>query len=406
MTTPAPGPFSRRAVRWIVGICAASVLAGIALAMWGDPLAGHRSHRADSTSPSAIGHEAFRRLLESLDIPVVVSRTPATRLAAREGLLIVAEPFGGDDLRERCARARASLLVLPKWDGPAASDREDWLGAARPADPRRVAGVLEAFDDSAAVTTAPHGGTRWTGSAVAPAITPLQLVGGGALEPVVACAEGTLVGAASLAEAPNATCWVLADPDCLATHGLGRGDNAALAVWIVDRLRGGGPVVFDETVHGIQVDPSLLRELGRLPLALVVMQGLLGVALLGWLAMVRFGAPEPLPPPHAAGPRFLIASTAALQRTSGHAGHALLRHWRGAARRVADRLHLAPDLAPDALAAALAARTAARGVDADVAMLRDAAEAAGSARGALRPDWMLDIARRIQRWQEAMLRGR
>ena len=57
------------------------------------------------------------------------------------------------------------------------------------------------------------------------------------LIPIVSSPEGILLGELGRADG---RVLVLADPDILATHGLGKGDNANLAFRIIDNLRDEG----------------------------------------------------------------------------------------------------------------------------------------------------------------------
>jgi hypothetical protein len=113
---------------------------------------------------------------------------------------------------------------------------------------------------------------------------------------------------------------------------------------------GGRPLVIDEPLHGLEIRPSITRELLRFPLLLATLQALCAAVLAGWAAMVRFGRPRAAPRPLSPGTAFLVESTAGLLQHGGHTGHALAAYWKDAREEVLRRLHGrgAPAADPDA----------------------------------------------------------
>jgi hypothetical protein len=195
---------------------------------------------------------------------------------------------------------------------------------------------------------------------------------------------------------------VVSDPDLLATHGLGKGDNALLMVRILERLGAGNlPVVVDETLHGLEQRPSLALELLRFPLVLATLSALLVAALLAWSALVRFGrplAPDPLLKP---GRLALVESTAALLRHGGHFAHAASAYLRAARERVAQQHRQGGEGGDDAW---LTARAAARGkLDALRAIEARVRRLAGrKVRG---EEEAVRTAQAIHTWREEMTNG-
>jgi len=189
----------------------------------------------------------------------------------------------------------------------------------------------------------------------------------------------------------------------LATHGLGRGDNAVLIVRLLERLGAGPlPVVVDETLHGLDEQPSLTRALLRFPLVLATASALLAGLLLAWAAAVRFGRPRPPDPVLSPGKLFLVESTAALLRHGGHGADAAAAYLRAAKDEVVRRLRPPGDATPGD--AWLASAAAARGADAALRDLEDRVRRlAGRRIGA--EEESVRAAQAIHRWREELTDG-
>ena len=100
-----------------------SLLVALAAALFATPQVERRNAGTTAFSASALGHEPFIEMLESVGISVVVSRFDSAGRAT-DGLLVVAEPYvgvsdaeGSAMLREMVAIADTVLLILPKRDG-------------------------------------------------------------------------------------------------------------------------------------------------------------------------------------------------------------------------------------------------------------------------------------------------
>jgi hypothetical protein len=349
------------------------------------------SSRPDEAGPSAysrsaIGHAGLLRLLRKLDIRATPSQADSPLKANQGGVVVIAEPRAD---AAGLARTRALLgtvdllLVLPKRAGLPQPGHPGWLGAARLLDPATVALVMALVDPSASVVR-PNGQLSWSTHELRslPTLPAPQLVFSRRLDPVIAGAEGILVGQAKVGDHRVV---VLSDPDVIANHGLALGDNAALAVQILDLLRGlAGNIVFDETVHGYLERPMHpLRLLLQFPYALLTLQGVLALGLLGWSAAGRFGAPEPLPRALPLGSATLIETGARLLDRPAH--HALMarRYLDLLLAELAGRLHAPPGLAGAPLAVWLDRVAAARGTPAGAAALEARLAAAGDDPAAL-----------------------
>jgi hypothetical protein len=337
-----PGAFTRRGVAVLAGVAAASLLATAALAVFGDLLAEPASFGPDAWSRSALGHRAFLELVRGTGRQVLLSRhRTADRAAGGAATLLLEPAVGPDDGRARgilsAAAQRASrlLVVLPKREGFPDPLRPRWVSSARLGPVAAAQRVLEAMEIEAEVVRPTASIERWAGALPQPTLDEPQLVRSGALTPLLASPQGILVG--ELTEG-GWTAIVVTDPDVIANHGLGRGRNAALALALLERLGGEGPVVVDETLHGHEITPSLTRELLRFPLVLATLQAAAALLLLAWAALVRFGRPLPPEPLLAPGKAFLVENAAELLRAGGHAAEAARAYLRAAREEVLARL--------------------------------------------------------------------
>src|SRR5215471_739059 len=265
-------------------------------------------------SKSAIGHAAFLRLLQQLDIPASISESGSGGHVGPEDVLVIAEPrIDESTLAEVNAMlaARNVLLVLPKRTGKPDPDKPYWLAADKLVAEDAVKRVLHLADREASVVR----------DAAAPpgvAIKRVQLIRSQKLRPILAGPDGILIGERRIG---NRRIVILSDPDLIANHALARGNNSVVAVSLIRNLRARnnlGEVIFDEFIHGFSPKPfHLLGILFQFPFNLVTLQMGLAVALLIWAATARFGAPTLLEPPMEAGKRSLIDTGARLLTRAG-----------------------------------------------------------------------------------------
>jgi hypothetical protein len=270
-------------------------------------------------------------------------------------------------------------------------------------------------------------------------VSPAQLMQGPGLHPLIASDRGLLLGEIS---DRNRRVWVLSDPDVIANHGLARAGNAALAVAIINGLRassssspasrkgessgekGGGKVVFDETVHGYLAKPlSPFFLLFSFPFVVATGQALIALALLLWATMARFGAPQSAPAPLSAGRSGLLQNVAKLIEFTGHQPVIVARYVRETMREVARALHAPRGVSGAALIAWLQRVGGARGVDVDCGALIEqadrlapagppaAAAAFGQAEQGIRTgrrdaSALVRLARDTHRWKGEILDGR
>ncbi|MFT3696169.1 MAG: DUF4350 domain-containing protein [Kofleriaceae bacterium] len=396
-------PFSRTTLWIIVGVGLASLAVTVVLTVMGP---GEKySIGSDGYSVSAIGHKALVEMLEKLDVPVVLSRNDSST-KAKNGLLVIAEPKIYDKEADRLKALIDSgpknvLLVLPKWWGYADTEGR-WVGNVELQPLADVDEVLKAVgvtnDDPVSRTPA---STLWKTTEGFP-LPKIKIEAQGIqnelVEPVIH--DGARSVLARLESSGAHTIWVLADPDIINNAGLRQKENAQLAIALIDKLRDGGPVVFDETIHGHQQTPSLLHVLFEFPLVIATMQVLICALLVLWAAMVRFGPKRAPPPPLAPGKDFLIKNTAALLRFGGHDAEALQRYLAANVVIVKQQLHAPDSLGPSALVQWLERIRVQRAGKAiplpalqeAVAMTRD-------------PQRVLEVADQVYRWRMEMIHG-
>ncbi len=397
--------FAPRTVFWLMTIGTLSFVGAVALSLVAGDGGAVRSVDANTFSYSAIGHRAFVEVLEQVEMPVLVSRYDSAAKAGSSSLLVIAEPLAPTatpSALKRLLGARNVLVVLPKWDGNPSLLIQDWLAGAELLPATEPAGILTNVLGEGQVTR-PEGGLALdTGPFPAPTLAAPQLFQAPRIEPVIGGRQGVLLGRVS--RGWN-TIWVLSDPDILSNHGIGLGDNARLAVRIIDHIRPeGGTIVIDETIHGFEAEPALTRAVLETPLAITAVIAVVTLAVLLWAATARFGAPLPTARPLAPGKSGLIDNTASLLEYGGHGVAILNRYLRVAMRDVSLALHAPTHLRGDDLVDWFDRVGKRRGVRVTCAEVRRAvADAARQQRsdGAR----LARVAQSVNRWKQEMLHG-
>ncbi len=360
--------FQPRVLAALAAALFALFAASLLLTGMGGRKAGGLASGANSYSSSAVGHLAFHDLLEGLGHKTVQAEDRPLAAVGENGVLILAEPSGsltGEENRNKLRIAGRILLVLPKWTVKPGERRKDWIGEAELAPALQVQSVLgAAVSGGDIVRTKPPASFQKTISAADPTVQgELQLIKGSNLTPLISTPDGILLG--ELRQGNRRT-LILADPDPIENHGIGKGGNATFARDIVAALLDGrsGTLVFDETIHGFRRSPpNLLKFLYEFPLNLVLVQILAAVALLLWAAMGRFGAPLPAPRRLDAGRHALIGNAAALVDYAGHHAAILQRYIAMTLQDAARALRAPAGLQGAALTAWLARASEARGID-------------------------------------------
>lgn len=276
--------------------------------------------------------------------------------AGRE-LLVLAEPGVAESPRTAEILAEPPthlLIVLPKWKAIRDTQRSKWIRGVESVDASEQLKLLTMASIPGSVarrdwpanwqineTGLTPSGSNW-----------VQLVHSAALRPIVGDGSGILVGEWKRGDR---TVWVLSDPDIMANHGIGTGDNAAFMLALFAAMEGAGtgmPIVFDESVHGYSLRrTSPLRLLFEFPLVVATVLAVLSALLLVLAGAQRFGMPDRAGQQLGFGKESLIDSSARLMAYAGHEYPVLRRYVLMNIRSVAEALHAPQKLDESDLAA-------------------------------------------------------
>jgi hypothetical protein len=360
---------------------------------------------SNTYSRSAVGHLGFFEVLRKLGYRAVRGERNVLAMLGADGVLVLAEPSldlsVGDD--SKLLHAERIFIVLPKWNVRSGGERDDWIGEARLASTVEPQAVLfAAVGPGDVVRVEAPSAFEKTLALPDPTVRgPLQLVKNSRMKPLVATAEGILLG--EFTEGGRRI-WVLTDPDPIENHGIGKGDNMAFADAVVAAMLRGrnGQLVFDETLHGFQRSAAgPTKFLFEFPYYLVAVQVAACVVLLLMAATGRFGAPEHPERVLKTGKRDLVGNAASLLDHAGYQPDILRRYCSMVLQDAGRQLRAPRELGEAELAEWLDRTAARRGARSGCAeLLRRVAATASRDLGSL-----LREARAIHRWKKDMLDG-
>ena len=412
MSAPAPTLFRGRTLAILIGAGIVSLIVALVLAVFADDLSKPKSAAPDGYSSSMLGHRALIEILQELDIPVVVSRHSSASKATR-GVLVIAEPRvakyddkAANKLRMMAQQATHVLVVLPRWQGEPSPEHPGWIAERGEMTEAEVDLVLAALDIGEKVGRVSAGGFDVEGDRVpAPAPGDLQVMSDGHMESTLVEVDdhrGALLTTTMLDA--DTRVWILSDPGVIDNSGLRDGANVQFAVALLDAIRRDGPVVFDETMHGFEEQPSLWKALFRFPLVLVTLHLIVCSILVLWAAVGRFGPARTAPPPLPSGKDFLIRNTASLLHFSGHDVPALQRYFASSVWHVRVSLHAPRDLDANAMRVWLErVRNDRKGTIPLPELEREVWEVGQDPKQ--HPKRIVDTAARIHRWRTEMTHG-
>lgn len=362
-------------------------------------------------SKSAIGHEVFYRFLQGLGYDVQISKNRSARKAGPAGTLLLIEPGSKSALKRIDIRVPGKvILVLPKWRGAPDPKNRGWIGSAELIETAPIREILEplhildAFRDltlrrshHSLASGPPNPATHLV------EIANLQLMNALDFQPIVSFRDGMLVARL------NVGAWdflVISDPDLISNHGIPKAGHASL---VRSALRvflsgSGNRIVLDETIHGIQVDPNLVRTFIQPPFILTTLIALLAAGLLIWSSAGRIGAPVALEQKRMSGKEELIENITQLLLRGNHTGDTFASYHNALRANVAQRLGAPASLDHGGLTEWLGRVGNNLGAADDY---RDIYSDVDALRSALKPEQskMLVTAIRLSRWREEVLHG-
>ena len=338
------GPFPLITLVVVIAIGLAAFLAVTYLEVFDDGSGEPHTTGPSTFSRSAIGHRAFAAALRKLDMPVEISRFRTLDKAGAGNLLLVIEPDFNPAAQQVLPYLRNlphALLVLPKWQGWTDFAKPIWVRRMKLLPESDAEDVLQAVAAGATVMRKP--GTITIDAARFGARLSLNepqfLASGGKIQidPILISSGGILLGAVKTG---TGTLWILSDPDLLSNAGIDEADNGVAAISIIDALLPkGGTVIIDETLHGFEQRPNLLRTLLQPPFMTILIAGILAMLALIWAGATRFGAPQAEAEGLAAGKFTLVRNAAQLLRLGTRADTLLLNYRRLILADVMTELH-------------------------------------------------------------------
>jgi hypothetical protein len=339
---------------------------------------------------------------------VQVSRFNSLQKAGSGGLLLAIEPDFDKETETLIGRLRNvphALLVLPKWSGltdrkkPIWVERMDLLPEDEPKSVLRavVSDALIQRDEGTAEIDAPHfGGT------ISLTDPQYMLAGSTPIDPILTNAGKILVGAV---KSGSDTLWIISDPDLLSNAGIDEADNGVVAISIVAALLPkGGTVIIDETLHGFEQRPNLMRTLLQPPFITILIGMIVAGLVLAWAGIARFGAPLPETEGLAAGKLTLVKSAAKLLQFGTSAGNLLQSYRRLVLADAINELHGPHGLDEASQAAWLDRAAAHRGLDIRLRPLLDRVSGLTDSRR-IDATRALRFAHELYRWKQEILHG-
>jgi hypothetical protein len=400
------GPFQTLTLLILIVIGVLSFFGATYLQLFGEGSGEPRTNGANSFSRSAIGHKAFVETLRRLGIPVTVSRFDTLSKAGIDDLVLMIEPRLDDAMIAELRNTPHALLVLPKWAGRIDLQKPSWISGMEPIDEATVKSLLRNVLYGGAIKrdngTISQDVPRFHGKLQLDDAQYFAAENAADIRALIETPKGIL-----LAEDTRSVgdLWILSDPDLLSNFGIHRADNGVIAVSIVQAmLPKGGRVIIDETAHGFEERPNLLRALIRPPFIAVTITALVALAVLIWAGAIRFGAPRPEIEALAAGKLTLIRNAGKLLRIGTPPPELLLSYQRLVMADVIAELHGPAGLDENAQAAWIDRATRHRKTSRRLEPITERIAAAIAARR-VNAQSALQFATELHRWKQEILNG-
>jgi hypothetical protein len=309
----------------MTAIGALAFIAMLVLGAYAPDLRSGHNGGSHALSNAATGFSGVVRLAQETGRKPIIVRT-VTDLN-NEDLAVITPDHGSDDLSKilQMRGARATLIVLPKWQTMADPERTGWVrvidllpggdpgSTLYPTNPLEIARsrghgealVNTGFDASGQVHFA------------APAI--VQTMSGKGLQPMITTKSGAVV----LGKFSDSNLYVLSEPDLINNHAMGDEGQARSALALLDDLNstGNDGILFDVTANGLGHSKSPLKLAFSAPFLAVTLTIFAAMLLAAWQALVRFGPVIPRARAIAFGKAALVDNSAALIRKAGREAH-------------------------------------------------------------------------------------
>ena len=314
------GPFSRKGILALVGAGLLAFVATLVLGAYAPDLRSGSNGGSHALSNAATGYSGLVRLAELTGRNPTVVRQDY--LLDSEELLIISPGNQFVELGELLERrqAKATLLILPKWDAARDKEKPAWVRIRGLLPPEEPAGVLAPSQKLTIIR----------GRTVHPVLQRLpqvpdemafraprllQAVKAGDLQPIVWHPAGPVV----VGEVGQTRLYVLTDPDLLNNHGIADPGQARAALALIDYLMPTGTkgVQFDVTLNGLGGSRSPLRLAFDPPFLAVTIAIFVALLLAGLQAIYRFGPPCRPERALAFGKAALVDNSASLVRRAG-----------------------------------------------------------------------------------------
>ncbi|WP_262692713.1 hypothetical protein [Kordiimonas aestuarii] len=288
-------PFSNKTLFWIILLGILATLGVAVTSVFQGDGRYETSAGTNSFSKSAVGHAAWVELLKSDGWRMLQSQHNTFDKLNEKAALFLLEPVGppGRKRINDLIDFSPMLVVLPKRRTGPHPFKAGWIGSQHLLPARTPQTIAQNLLEDAEVIRPDATPKNWQhdfSATAVPDIDDLQLIKSDLLAPIIATGDGILFGKLKLAGAQPV--WVLSDPDLIATHGLARGWNAAIAQTVAQTVaEGTDTIIIDEVVHGFTATPSLGKAMFEHPFVYLTIAGLLALMVFLLAQTRRFGAP-------------------------------------------------------------------------------------------------------------------
>jgi len=402
------GPFQLGTLVVLIVVGVGSFLVGTYLEVFDDGSGDPVTTEANSFSRSAIGHRAFVTTLRKLGIPVEISRFRTLDKVGDNNLLLLIEPDAdaGGAILSALRNAPHAMVVLPKWQGRPDTSKPIWIDRMNLLSEAPIQRVLHSALPGAHLVRQSdkldQQTVRYGGTVTVRQPQYLDIANDSSTASLLVAKEGTL-----FAEhvAGGSHLLILSDPDLISNSGIDDADNGVVAISMLQSaLPKGGKVVIDETSHGFEQRPNLMRVLLHPPFVAVAIAGIAALLALVWGGIGRFGAPVPETSGLAAGKHTLIRNTARLLRVGTTAGNLLFGYRRLVLADAIAELHGPAGLDEFAQAEWLDRAAAHRGLTLRIKPLLDDMSVLAEA-SRIDPGRALRFSLDLHRWKQEILHG-